>query len=205
MSAPRAAASAWPACHDGGMAVWMTKDAEANALLEREPLALLIGMLLDQQIPMEVAFAGPKKILDRIGTLDARTIAEYDEEKFVELCVTPPAIHRFGGVMARRVRTLCQYLVERYDGRAEEIWTHDGPSGAEILKRLKDLPGYGEQKAKIFLALLGKQFGLTAKGWREAAGHYGDEGSHRSIADVVDEASLAEVRAFKKASKAAAK
>jgi uncharacterized HhH-GPD family protein len=185
------------------MALWLTKDPDANALLEREPLALLIGMLLDQQIPMEVAFAGPKKIADRIGSVDARLIADYDQEKFTELCVTPPAIHRFGGAMAKRVQALATHVVERYDGRAEAIWTSGDPDGAEILRRLKELPGYGEQKAKIFLALLGKQFGLTATGWRDAAGDYGQEQSHRSIADVTDEASLAEVRAFKKATKAA--
>ena len=182
----------------------MTKDAEANALLEREPLALLIGMLLDQQYPMEHAFLGPKKILDRVGSLDVRVIAEYDPEKFATLCTTPPAIHRYGGVMAKRVQELCRHIVERYDGRADELWGRGKPDGPEILKRLKDLPGYGEQKAKIFLALLGKQFGLKAKGWREAAGDYGEKGSRRSIADVLDEVSLNEVRAFKKASKAAA-
>jgi uncharacterized HhH-GPD family protein len=187
------------------MPLWMTKEPEANALLDREPLALLIGMLLDQQIPMEVAFAGPYKIVNRIGTLDARTIADYDPEKFATLCTTPPAIHRFGGVMARRVQALCQHLVDRYDGDTAAIWTRGEPDGAEILRRLKALPGYGEQKAKIFLALLGKQRGLAAPGWREAAGAYGEEGSHRSIADVTDEASLAEVRSFKKAAKAAAR
>ena len=188
-----------------GMAVWMTKDAEANALLERDPLALLIGMLLDQQYPMEHAFLGPKKILDRVGSLDVRVIAEYDPEKFATLCTTPPAIHRYGGVMAKRVQELCRHIVETYDGKADALWTTGRPDGAEIFRRLNALPGYGEQKAKIFLALLGKQFGLKARGWREAAGNYGDKGSHRSIADVVDEATLNEVRAFKKASKAAAK
>ena len=188
-----------------GMAVWMTKDAEANALLERDPLALLIGMLLDQQYPMEHAFLGPKKILDRVGSLDVRVIAEYDPEKFATLCTTPPAIHRYGGVMAKRVQELCRHIVETYDGRADALWTTGKPDGAEIFRRLNALPGYGEQKAKIFLALLGKQFGLKARGWRDAAGHYGEKGSHRSIADVTDEATLNEVRAFKKASKAAAK
>jgi uncharacterized HhH-GPD family protein len=187
------------------MPLWMTKEPEANALLDREPLALLIGMLLDQQIPMEVAFAGPYKIVNRIGTLDARTIADFDPERFATLCTTPPAIHRFGGVMARRVQALCQHLVDRYDGDTAAIWIRGEPDGAEILRRLKALPGYGEQKAKIFLALLGKQRGLAAPGWREAAGAYGEEGSHRSIADVTDEASLAEVRSFKKAAKAAAR
>jgi uncharacterized HhH-GPD family protein len=187
------------------MALWLTREPEANTLLDENPLALLIGMLLDQQIPMEVAFAGPKKIYDRIGTLDAPTIADYDPEKFATLCTTPPAIHRFGGSMAKRVQALCQYLVERYDGSAEAVWTRGEPDGPEILRRLKDLPGYGEQKAKIFLALLGKQRGLDVPGWREAAGHYGEVGSHRSVADVVDDNSLQAVRSFKKQAKAAAK
>lgn len=187
------------------MVLWMTKDPEANQLLDSDPLALLIGMLLDQQYPMEHAFLGPKKILDRVGSLDVRTLAEYDPEKFATLCTTPPAIHRYGGAMAKRVQALCAHVVDNYDGKADGIWTRGNPTGAEVFKRLKDLPGYGEQKAKIFLALLGKQRGVTPKGWREAAGHYGEKGSHRSIADVLDEASLNEVRAFKKASKAAAK
>jgi uncharacterized HhH-GPD family protein len=189
----------------GGMVLWMTRDPEANALLDREPLALLIGMLLDQQYPMEVAFLGPKKIVDRVGSLDVRVLAEYDPEKFATLCTTPPAIHRYGGVMARRVQALCQHVIEHYDGKAEEIWTRGDPTGAEVFKRLKGLPGYGDQKAKIFLALLGKQRGMTPEGWRDVVGHYGDEGTRASIADVVDETSLNEVRAFKKASKAAAK
>jgi uncharacterized HhH-GPD family protein len=186
------------------MALWMTRDPEANALLDRDPLALLVGMLLDQQYPMEHAFLGPKKILDRVGAFEVRTIAEYDPEKFATLCTTPPAIHRYGGAMAKRVQALCQHVVERYGGDAAAIWTEGDPNGAEILRRLKALPGYGEQKAKIFLALLGKQRGLEAAGWREAAGHYGEDGTRSSIADVVDETSLNEVRAFKKASKAAA-
>jgi uncharacterized HhH-GPD family protein len=187
------------------MALWMTRDPDANALLEREPLALLIGMMLDQQYPMEHAFLGPKKILDRVGSLAVRTLAEYDPEKFATLCTTPPAIHRYGGAMAKRVQALCQHIVEEYDGRADAIWTRDNPTGAELLKRLKALPGYGEQKAKIFVALLGKQRAVTPKGWREAAGDYADKGGRRSIADVTDETSLNEVRAFKKATKAAAK
>ncbi|HZO64810.1 MAG TPA: HhH-GPD-type base excision DNA repair protein [Kribbellaceae bacterium] len=187
------------------MALWLTREPEANDLLDREPLALMIGVLLDQQIPMEVAFAGPKKIYDRIGGLDTQAIADFDPEKFATLCTTPPAIHRFGGAMSKRVQALCVYLVEHYDGSAEAVWTRGAPDGPEILRRLKGLPGYGEQKAKIFLALLGKQRGLEASGWREAAGHYGEHGSHRSVADVTDEASLQEVRTFKKAAKAAAK
>jgi len=185
----------------------LTGDAEADRLLTEDPFALLVGMLLDQQIAMEVAFIGPRKIADRMDGFSITKIAESDIEKFVELCVTPPAIHRYGGSMARRVHGLAQYIVEHYEGDAEAIWTsgRPKPDGGEVLKRLKALPGYGEQKAKIFLALLGKQRGVQPKGWREVAGSYGDRGSRRSIADVVSPETLAEVRAFKKATKAAAK
>jgi uncharacterized HhH-GPD family protein len=182
----------------------LTGDAEADALLSSDHFALLTGMLLDQQIAMDVAFIGPKKIAQRMGGFDVRRIAESDLEEFVELCVTKPAIHRYGGAMARRVHALAQYVVEHYSGRTERIWTVGKPDGQEVLKRLKDLPGYGDQKARIFLALLGKQRGVRPAGWREAAGAYGDEGSHRSIADVTSAESLAEVRAYKKAAKAAA-
>jgi uncharacterized HhH-GPD family protein len=181
----------------------LTGDAEADALLSGDPFALLTGMLLDQQIAMNIAFIGPRKIADRMGGFDVRRIAACDLDEFVELCVTKPAIHRYGGVMARRVHALAQHVVEHYDGRADRIWTAGKPDGREVLKRLKDLPGYGDQKARIFLALLGKQCGVRPAGWRAAAGAYGDEGSHRSIADVTSAGSLAEVRAFKKAAKAA--
>ena len=187
------------------MAIWLTEDPEANELLEREPLALLTGMLLDQQIPIEVAFAGPKKLRDRLGSLDAHTIAEHDQEKFLAICSTPPAIHRFPGSMAKRVQALCQAIVEEYDGRAENVWTQGDPSGAEVLKRLKALPGFGEAKAKIFLALLGKQRGLAATGWQKAAGEYAKKGSFLSVADITDSTSLQHVRAYKKEMKAAAK
>jgi uncharacterized HhH-GPD family protein len=187
------------------MAIWLTTDSEANELLDREPLALLIGMLLDQQITIETAFMGPRKILDRIGAMDARTIAEYDPEKFAALCSTPPAIHRFPGSMAKRIQTLCRGLVEEYDGDAAGVWTSGDPSGAEVLKRLKALPGFGDVKARIFLALLGKQRGLSAKGWQKAAGEFGKKGTHLSVADITDEASLQQVRAYKKQMKAAAK
>jgi uncharacterized HhH-GPD family protein len=187
------------------MAIWLTTDSEANELLDREPLALLIGMLLDQQITIETAFAGPKKILDRIGAMDAKTIAEYDPEKFAALCSTPPAIHRFPGSMAKRVQSLCQGLVEEYGGDAAAVWTAGDPSGAEVLKRLKALPGFGDIKAKIFLALLGKQRGLKATGWQKAAGDFAKKGTYLSVADITDEASLQEVRAYKKQMKAAAK
>ncbi|ONI85805.1 Fe-S cluster assembly protein HesB [Actinosynnema sp. ALI-1.44] len=180
-------------------------EPEADALLARDPLALLIGMLLDQQIPMEVAFKGPQKLVTKMGKLDVHEIAEYDPDAFATLATTPPGIHRYGGAMAKRVQALCQYIVETYDGKADRIWKQGKPDGPEIFRRLKALPGYGEQKAKIFLALLGKQFALKAEGWREAAGAYGEDGSRRSIADVTSAETLAEVRAFKKATKAAAK
>jgi uncharacterized HhH-GPD family protein len=180
-------------------------DANADALLSEEPLALLIGMLLDQQVPMETAFAGPGKIKQRLGAFDAATIASADPETFAELFKTPPAVHRFPGSMAERTQALCAALVADWGGDAEHIWTDGDPDGAEVLKRLKALPGFGEQKAKIFVALLGKQYGLTAAGWQDAAGAYGETGSFRSVADIVDPSSLTKVREFKKAAKAAAK
>lgn len=183
----------------------IAQDPEADALLEREPLALLIGMLLDQQIQMEIAFKGPQKLYERLGGLDAMTIADYDPDAFATLATTPPAIHRYGGSMAKRVQALCRYLVDTYDGDAEAIWTRDKPTGAEVLRRLKALPGYGEQKAKIFVALLGKQRGVQPYGWRKAAGDYGKANTRLSAADVVDDVTLQEVRSTKKAAKAAAK
>jgi uncharacterized HhH-GPD family protein len=183
----------------------LTGDAAADQLLSKDPFALLTGMLLDQQIAMEIAFNGPKKIAERMGGFDIRKIAESDLDEFVELCVTKPAIHRYGGSMGRRVHALACHIVEHYDGSTEAIWTEGDPDGKEVLKRLKALPGFGDQKARIFLALLGKQLGVQPAGWRKAAGAYGEEGSRRSIADVVSPETLAEVRSFKKAAKAAAK
>lgn len=183
----------------------ITGDADADALLSEEPLALLIGMLLDQQVPMETAFAGPAKIRARLGAFDAAAIANADPEKLVGIFTQTPAVHRFPGSMAERTRALCAALVGEWGGDASRLWTDGDPDGATILKRLKALPGFGEQKAKIFLALLGKQYGLTAPGWESAAGSYGEPGSYRSVADIVDASSLAKVREFKKAAKAAAK
>ncbi|NCL78499.1 hypothetical protein AIIKEEIJ_06001 [Rhodococcus sp. YH1] len=180
-------------------------DADADALLAADPLALLIGMLLDQQVPMETAFAGPKKLADRLGGLDVHRIADADPDEFAAICARPPAVHRFPGSMAKRIQALCAEVTDRYDGDAATLWTSGDPDGKEVLKRLKALPGYGDQKARIFLALLGKQIGVRPEGWREAAGEYGEDGSRRSIADVVDAQTLQEVREFKKASKAAAK
>ena len=183
----------------------LVQEPAADALLEANPFALLVGMMLDQQIPMEVAFAGPKKIADRMGDVDAREIADYDPEKFIALCSERPAVHRFPGSMATRLQTLAQTIVDDYHGNAAALWTAGEPDGSEVLRRLKALPGFGEQKAKIFLALLGKQYGVTPTGWREAAGDYGKAGTHMSVADVVDAGSLEKVRSFKKQAKAAAK
>jgi uncharacterized HhH-GPD family protein len=183
----------------------LAQDPDADALLAGNPLALLFGMLLDQQIPMEKAFRGPKEIADRMGGLDVRVVAETEPEEFAAMVAQRPAVHRFPSSMAKRLQTLAQFLIEHYDGRVDAIWTRDNPDGATVLKRLKELPGFGEQKAKIFLALLGKQRGVTPPGWREAAGGYGERGAYRSVADVVDEQSLGRVRAFKQQVKAAAK
>jgi uncharacterized HhH-GPD family protein len=183
----------------------LVQDPEADALLETNPFALLVGMLLDQQYPMEAAFAGPKKIADRMGGVDPREIADHDPEQFAALCATTPAVHRFPGSMAKRIQALAQLIVDRYDGDAAALWTSGDPDGAEVLRRIKALPGFGEQKAKIFLALLGKQYGVTPQGWREAAGDYGKAGTYRSIADVTDPGALEKVRAYKKQAKAAAK
>jgi uncharacterized HhH-GPD family protein len=185
--------------------IQLVQDQEADALLESNPFALLVGMMLDQQIPMEVAFAGPKKLADRMGGLDATAIAEYDPEAFIALCSERPAVHRFPGSMGKRLQTLAQAIVDQYGGDAAALWTVGDPDGPELLRRVKALPGFGEQKAKIFVALLGKQYGVTPKGWREAAGDYGKAGSHRSVADVVDAGSLEQVRSYKKQAKAAAK
>jgi uncharacterized HhH-GPD family protein len=183
----------------------LVQDPAADALLESNPFALLVGMLLDQQYPMEAAFAGPKKIADRIGGVDAREIADYNPDEFAALCSKTPAIHRFPGSMAKRIQALSQIIVDQYGGDAAALWTAGDPDGPELLKRIKALPGFGEQKAKIFVALLGKQYGVTPKGWRDAAGDYGKAGTHMSVADVVDGGSLEKVRSYKKQAKAAAK
>jgi uncharacterized HhH-GPD family protein len=183
----------------------LVQDPAADALLESNPFALLVGMLLDQQVPMETAFAGPKKIADRIGDVDAKEIAAYDPDKFAALCSERPAVHRFPGSMAKRIQALAQIIGDRYDGDAAGLWNTGDPDGAELLHRLKSLPGFGDQKARIFLALLGKQYGVTPKGWQEAAGDYGKPGTHLSVADIVDAGSLEQVRANKKQMKAASK
>ena len=183
----------------------ITGDRDADDLLSTDPLALLVGMLLDQQVPMETAFAGPAKIRDRLGSFDARAIADTDPDAFVDVCRTPPAVHRYPGNMAGRIQTLCRSLLEDWDGDASALWTRGEPDGAEVYRRLAALPGFGDQKARIFVALLGKQYGFDGSGWRQAAGAYGEDGSHRSVADIVDAESLAKVRETKRATKAAAK
>lgn len=185
--------------------LWLAQDPEADALLDEDPLALLIGMVLDQQVPFETAFSGPKKIADRMGSFGAHEIAEYDPDKFAALCSERPAIHRFPGSMAKRIQTLAQIIVDRYDGDAAGLWTSGDPDGEELLRRIKGLPGFGAAKAQIFLALLGKQYGVTPKGWRAAAGEFGKAGTHISVADIVDAESMGAVRAYKKQMKAAAK
>ncbi|MFG3364280.1 HhH-GPD-type base excision DNA repair protein [Streptomyces sp. NPDC090032] len=184
----------------------LAQEPDADALLGRSPLAALVGMLLDQQVPMEWAFAGPHTIAQRLGAddLDAHEIAAYDPEAFAELLSTKPAVHRYPGSMAKRIQQLCQYLVEHYDGDASAVW-EGVKDGKELLKRLNDLPGFGTQKAQIFLALLGKQLGVRPKGWREAAGAYGEAKSFRSVADITGPESLTKVRAHKQEMKAAAK
>ncbi|HEX2903016.1 MAG TPA: HhH-GPD-type base excision DNA repair protein [Jatrophihabitans sp.] len=177
-----------------------------NQLLESDPLALLTGMLLDQQIPMEKAFTSPSVLAERMGSakLDAQAIAATDPAEFEALFRQVPALHRFPAAMAKRVQELAKVLLEQYDGDAAAVW--DGiDDGALLLRRIAALPGFGEQKARIFVALLGKQYGVRPRGWREAAGSYGDVGSFRSAADVVDADSLVKVRQFKKEQKAAAK
>jgi uncharacterized HhH-GPD family protein len=180
-------------------------DPEADALLSRDPLALLIGMVLDQQIPLEKAFSSPAELKRRLGgKLDVRAIARMDPATLVELFSRPPALHRYPASMAARVQSLCTLLIDEYDGEPTKVWA-DVPDASELLTRLKALPGFGEQKARIFLALLGKQLGVRPKGWQEQSAPFGESGSHRSVADIVDKASLDEVRAYKAALKAAAK
>lgn len=188
------------------MPLQLSQDADSDALLDRDPLALLVGMLLDQQIPMEHAFWAPAELARRLGRdqLDARQLAAYDPDELITVFATPRALHRYPRSMAGRVQALAAALVELYDGDVTLVWS-GAADGAELLSRLVALPGFGKQKAQIFTALLGKQRGVTPDGWRAAAGSYGDDGAYRSVADVVDPASLLKVREFKQAAKAAAK
>jgi uncharacterized HhH-GPD family protein len=182
----------------------IAQDEAADQVLSEDPFALLVGMLLDQQYPMEHAFRGPWKILDRFGTLDPARIAEAEPSAFADLCATPPAIHRYGRSMAARVQQLAAVVRDEYGGHAETIW-EDAADAEDLLGRLRALPGFGDQKARIFAALVGKQLDVRPAGWQEAIGPYAEDGSYRSVADVVDGASLQKVREFKQAAKAAAK
>jgi len=178
---------------------------DADALLSENPLALLIGMVLDQQIPLEWAFAGPATLQRRLGRpLDAADLAAMDVDDLVAAFAERPALHRYPKAMATRVHDLCALLVDRYGGRAEAVWA-DASSGAELIARLQGLPGFGAQKAKIFAALLGKQAGVRPSGWRRATSPFGDAGTFCSVADITGEASLAKVRAYKQDMKAAAR
>ncbi len=185
------------------MAIHITGDETADQILSESSFALLAGMMLDQQYPMEHAFRGPAKVTERLGGFDPRAVAEADPEEFAALCATPPAVHRFPGSMAARLQELARIVVETYDGHAERIWT-EAADGKDLAKRLQALPGFGAQKAKIFTALLAKQLDVRPAGWEKVAGDYALDG-YRSVADVVDPDSLQKVREFKKEKKAAAK
>jgi uncharacterized HhH-GPD family protein len=187
------------------MALRLPIEPAANELLLRDPLALLVGMVLDQQVTMEKAFSSPYELRQRLGhDPSAQELAEFDADELSAIFSRPPALHRFPKANAKRVQEVCQVLVDRYDGDAGRLW-QGAKTGEELFARVSGLPGFGKQKAQIFLALLGKQFGVRPRGWREAAGHYGEEGGHYSVADVVDEESLAKVREYKQQVKAAAK
>jgi uncharacterized HhH-GPD family protein len=185
------------------MGFHITGDQAADRVLDESAFAVLVGMMLDQQYPMEHAFRGPAKVLERFGTLEPARIAAAEPEAFASLCATPPAIHRFPGSMAARLQALAALVEEKYDGRTERLWT-EAATGKELLSRVMALPGFGKQKAQIFVALLAKQLGVRPPGWEQAVGDYAEEG-YRSVADVVDEASLQKVRDYKKQKKAAAK
>lgn len=187
------------------MTIWMPVEPEASELLNRSPLALLIAMLLDQQVTLEKAFSGPLDLVRRLGhEPTAAELAEFDPDRLAAIFSERPALHRYPRAMAARVQDLASLVVEQYDGDAARVWDTAG-SGAELLRRVGALPGFGAQKAQIFVALLGKQLGVQPDGWREAAGTFGAEGTRLSVADITDEESLGEVRSYKQAIKAAAK
>jgi len=180
-------------------------EAEANDLLSRNPLALLLALLLDQQVPLEKAFSSPYQLVLRLGhEPTADELAGYDPEALAAVFAQRPALHRFPRAMAARAQELARVIADRYDGDAAAVWT-GAADGAQLRGRLAELPGFGAYKAQITMALLGKQLGVRPPGWREAAGHFGDQGAHYSVADITDDASLAAVRAHKKQQKAAAR
>jgi uncharacterized HhH-GPD family protein len=179
---------------------FITGDEAADQLLHDDPMALLLGMLFDQQVPMEWAFASPAKLRDRLGHLDAEKIAAMDRDDFVAVCCEKPAIHRFPGSMGKRAHELCEVIAEEYDGDAANVWK-GVESGKELYARLRKLPGYGEEKSKIFVAILGKRMGVRPAGWEEAAAPFSDD-ERRSVADADTPEHLLEVRAWKKMMKA---
>ncbi len=180
-----------------------TGDGNADRLLTDDGFALLVGMLLDQQVPMEWAFRGPLEIKHRLGTLDPAAIAAMDPDRVVAAFVEKPALHRYPASMAKRVHELARAVTEGYGGKADRIWK--GVSDPrELLERLQELPGYGTQKARIFLAILGKRLNAAPVGWEELAGPFGQPG-HRSIADVDGPGAIDKVRAYKQEAKRAAK
>ncbi len=188
-----------------GLKLPFSGDEAADRLLERDPLALLIGMVLDQQIPLEKAFRGPLVLQERLGEdLGAEAIATMKTDDLVALFAETPALHRFPASMAKRVQEVCRHVVEEYDGRADNVWA-TAKDGDDLLARMKAMPGFGEQKAKIFVALLGKRLGAAPAGWQKAAGDYGKAGSFRSVADIDGPQALKQVRAFKSEMKAKAK
>lgn len=183
----------------------LAQDPDADRLLAEDPLALLIGMVLDQQVPLEWAFHGPYELAQRLGKpLAVHDLAAMDEEALVTTFCDRPALHRYPAAMARRVHELARVIVEQYDGDPAAIWT-SARDGSELYKRIKALPGFGEMKARIFVALMAKQFGVTPDGWQSVAGEYGEPGVYKSVADIVDAASLNKVRDYKAQKKAAAK
>jgi len=185
--------------------LWLTGDPEADTLLSENPLALLLGMVLDQQIPMERAFAAPYALKERLGgTLDPAAISAMDPDALVEVFSAKPALHRFPKSMSGRVQEVCTTVATDHGGDAAAIWS-SAPDGKALLKNLKALPGFGDQKAKIFLALLGKQFGVRPPGWEQAASPYGEPGSFRSVADIDSPEALIKVRQFKQKMKAEAR
>ncbi len=187
------------------MTLAMPVEPEANELLTRSPLALLIGMLLDQQVPLERAFSAPLDLVRRLGHEPTATeLAGFDPAALAAIFSERPALHRYPKAMAARVQELARLIVETYDGEAEQVWT-TARTGAELLKRVAALPGFGAQKAQIFVALLGKQLAVQPRGWRQAAGKFGAKGSHISVADITDAETLARVRSYKQELKATAK
>lgn len=183
----------------------LAQDDVADQLLSEDPLALLIGLVLDQQIPLERAFASPRDLRDRLGgRLSVEDIAAMDPDALAAVFAERPALHRFPAANARRVQELCRLIVDDYGGRPADIWA-TAADGAELYRRIRALPGFGEQKARIFIGLLGKQLGVRPPGWEQAAGKFGQPGTFLSIADIVDEESLGRVRAYKQQMKAAAK